>query len=195
MFRVSTTLIIRSTQNCNYSLRYWSYFLCSYRPPRWPSLATLNGVAAQKLWSVYNSASSLYMFRVSTTLIIRSTQNCNYSLRYWSYFLCSYLPPRWPSLATLNGVAAQKLWSVYITLQVHTTCFVFQTHPSSGVHRTVTTASGTVQLPPYSLATLEQGRCTKYITSTGGCSYSSVYSWWWVWLTPRTCRVNLQNNK
>ena len=26
--------------------------------------------------------SSLYMFRVSTTLIIRSTQNCNYSLRY-----------------------------------------------------------------------------------------------------------------
>jgi len=32
------------------------------------------------------------MFRVSTTPIIRSTQNCNYSLRYWSYFLCSYLP-------------------------------------------------------------------------------------------------------
>ena len=31
-------------------------------------------------------------------LIIRSTQNCNYSLRYWSYFLCSYLPPTWPSL-------------------------------------------------------------------------------------------------
>jgi len=43
------------------------------------------------------SASSLYMFRVSTTPIIRSTQNCNYSLRYWSYFLCSYLPPTWPS--------------------------------------------------------------------------------------------------
>jgi len=29
------------------------------------------------------------MFRVSTTTIIRRTQNCNYSLRYWSYFLCS----------------------------------------------------------------------------------------------------------
>jgi len=28
-------------------------------------------------------------FRVSTSSIIRSTQNCNYSLRYWSYFLCS----------------------------------------------------------------------------------------------------------
>jgi len=32
--------------------------------------------------SIYYSASSLYMFRVSTTPIIRSTQNCNYSLRY-----------------------------------------------------------------------------------------------------------------
>ena len=36
--------------------------------------------------SIYSSASSLYMFRVSTTPIISSTQNCNYSLRYWSYF-------------------------------------------------------------------------------------------------------------
>jgi len=41
--------------------------------------------------SVYYSASLLYTFRVSTTPIIRSTQNCNYSLRYWSYILCSYL--------------------------------------------------------------------------------------------------------
>jgi len=47
--------------------------------------------------SIYYSAISVYMFRVSTTPIIRSTQNCNYSLRYWSYFLCSYLPPTWPS--------------------------------------------------------------------------------------------------
>jgi hypothetical protein len=35
--------------------------------------------------SIYYSASSLYMFRVSTTLIIRSKQNCTYSLQYWSY--------------------------------------------------------------------------------------------------------------
>ena len=53
--------------------------------------------------SIYYSASSLYMFRVSTTPIIWSTQNCNYSLRYWSYFLCCYLLPTWPSLATLEG--------------------------------------------------------------------------------------------
>ena len=48
--------------------------------------------------SIYYSASSLYMFRVSNTPIIRSTQNCNYSLRY-----CSYLLPTWPSLVTLEG--------------------------------------------------------------------------------------------
>ena len=34
--------------------------------------------------SIYYSASSLYMFRVSAAPIVRSTQNCNYSLRYWS---------------------------------------------------------------------------------------------------------------
>jgi len=43
------------------------------------------------------------MFRVSATPIIRSTQNCNYSLRYLSSFSCSFLPPTWPSLATLEG--------------------------------------------------------------------------------------------
>jgi len=53
--------------------------------------------------SIYYSGSSLYMLRVSTTPIIRSTQNCNYSLRYWSYFLCGYLHPTWRSLATLEG--------------------------------------------------------------------------------------------
>ena len=47
--------------------------------------------------SSYYSASSLYIIRVSTTPVIRSTQNCNYSIRCWSYFLCSYLPPTWPS--------------------------------------------------------------------------------------------------
>jgi len=41
-----------------------------------------------------------------------------------------------------------------IILQVHCTCFRCQPHPSSGVHKTVTTASGTVQLPPSNVAKL-----------------------------------------
>jgi len=47
--------------------------------------------------------------------------------------------------------------------------------------KTVTTASGTaatsLQRGQASLATLEGGSCTKNMTSTGGCSYSFVYSW------------------
>jgi len=54
--------------------------------------------------SIYYSASSLYMFRGSTTPIIRSTQNCNYSLRYWSYFCAATSLQRGQaSLATLEG--------------------------------------------------------------------------------------------
>ena len=58
--------------------------------------------------------------------------------------------------------------SLFIILQVHSTCCGCQPHPSSGVHKTVTTASGTGQLlcgylPPTwpSLATLAGGSCTK----------------------------------
>ena len=48
--------------------------------------------------------------------------------------------------------------SLFIILQVHSTCFGCQPHPSSGVHKTLTTASGTghicVQLPPSNVAKL-----------------------------------------
>ena len=105
--------------------------------------------------SSYYSASSLYMFRVSTTPIIRSTQNCNYSLRYWSYFLfivpygcvCSIQFPfdffksenlfclfgvdefyvyvsmyHWSILITVQRDATQS--SLFIILQVLSTCSV-----------------------------------------------------------------------
>ena len=53
--------------------------------------------------SIYSSTSSLYMFRVSSTHIIRSTQNCNYSLWYWSYFFVQLPPSNLANLATLEG--------------------------------------------------------------------------------------------
>jgi len=61
--------------------------------------------------SIYYYASSLYMFRMSTTPIIRSTQNCNYSLRYCSATSIQrghgkLAWPRW------REVAAQKIWPV-----------------------------------------------------------------------------------
>ena len=46
--------------------------------------------------------------------------------------------------------------SLFIILQVHSTCFGCQQHPSSGVHETVITASGTghifLRLPPSNVA-------------------------------------------
>ena len=55
--------------------------------------------------SIYYSAISLYMFRVSTTPIIRSTQNCNYSLRYCA---ATYLQRDQASLAALEGGSCTK---------------------------------------------------------------------------------------
>ena len=65
-------------------------------------------------------------------------------------------------LITVQLDATQS--SLFIILQVHSTCSGCQTHPSSGVNKTVTTASGTVQLPPSNVATLEGGSCAKNMT-------------------------------
>jgi len=43
------------------------------------------------------------MFRVSTTPIIRVTQNCKYSLQYWSYLFVQLPPSNVVNLATLEG--------------------------------------------------------------------------------------------
>ena len=55
--------------------------------------------------SIYYSASSLYIFQVSTTPIIMSTQNCNYSLWYCATTSLQrgQAWPRW------REVAAQKI--------------------------------------------------------------------------------------
>ena len=48
---------------------------------------------------------------------------------------------RWSILIIAQRDATQN--SLFIILQVHSTCFGCQPHPSSGVHKTVTTASDT----------------------------------------------------
>jgi len=54
---------------------------------------------------IYYTASSLYMFLVSTTPVITSTQNCNYSLRYCAV---TSLQRAQASLATLEGGSCTK---------------------------------------------------------------------------------------
>jgi len=72
----------------------------------------------------------------------------------------------------------QQYAGIYL-LQNYSTCFECPSHPSSGVHKTVTAASGT-------------GCCSDTMTCTRGCNYSFIYSWWWVRWTPKTFRVILQ---
>jgi hypothetical protein len=87
---------------------------------------------------------------------------------------------RWSILINVQRDVTQS--SLFIILQAHSTCFECQPHPSAGVHKTVTTASGTgpatsLQRGQANLATLEGGSCTNNVTSAGGCSYSFVYFW------------------
>ena len=82
--------------------------------------------------------------------------------------------------------------SLFIILQVHSTCFGCLPHPSSGVHKTVTTASGTghilVQLPPSNVAKLAWPRCrevavvTVLCTPDDGCGWHPKHVEW-------TCRI------
>jgi len=118
MFRVSITPIIRSAQNCNYSLRYWSYLLCSYLLSTWPSLATLGG-------------------GICTVPEVVVTVLCTPDFTFYVYGSVH----RFSILITVQRDATQS--SLFIILQVHSTCFECQPHPSSGVHKTVTTASVT----------------------------------------------------
>ena len=89
-------------------------------------------------------------------------------------------------------------YAVIYVLQNHSTCFGCPSHPSSGVHKTVTAASGTGHITylrnnfPPTWPTLEEGCRSDTMTCTRGCSYSFMDSWWWVRWTPETCRVVLQ---
>ena len=73
---------------------------------------------------------------------------------------------RWSKLVTVQRDATQS--SLFIILQVQSACFGCQPHPSSRLHKTVTTTSVTgpwycIYLPPTwpTLGMLEGGSCTK----------------------------------
>ena len=76
----------------------------------------------------------------------------------------------------------QQYAGIYL-LQNYSTRFGSASHPLSGVHKNVTAASGTGHI------TYLCNNCSGTMTCTRGCSYSFMYSWWWVRWTPETCRV------
>ena len=98
----------------------------------------------------------------------------------------------------LRSNKMQQHAGIYL-LQNHSTCFGCPSHPSSGVHKTVTAASGAghsiwattfLQRGQGLLTACEQEHLL-LLTSCRGCSYSFMYSWWWVRGTPEACRVIL----
>jgi len=70
----------------------------------------------------------------------------------------------------------QQYADIYL-LQNYCTCFGCLPHPSSGVHQTVTAASGAVLIRPRWRRVVA---LTHDMTCTRSCSYSLMYSWWWV---------------
>ena len=106
---------------------------------------------------------------------------------------------RWSILIIVQRDATQS--SLFIILQVHSTCFGCQPHPSSGAHKTLTTASGTghifVQLLPSSVAKWPRWRAvaaqkkiwrlpeavvTVWCTPDDGCGWDPKHVEW-------TCRI------
>ena len=98
---------------------------------------------------------------------------------------------RWSILIIVQLDATQS--NLVIILQVHSTCFGWQPRPSSGIHKTVTTTSGTGHiflcsyLPPTwpSLATLEGGSytvpeavVTVLCTPDDGCGWNPKHVEW-----------------
>ena len=91
-----------------------------------------------------------------------------------------------------------KQYAGIYLLQNHSTCFRRPSHPSWGIHKSVTASSGTghsiwattfLQRDQIrtNLGTLEEGCCSYVMTCTRGCSFTFMYSWWWVRWTPKTC--------
>jgi len=73
---------------------------------------------------------------------------------------------RWSILIIVQPDATQS--SLFIILQVHFTCFGCQPHPSSGVHKTITTASGTCHI--FCAATSLQRGQANLVMLEGGSS-------------------------
>jgi len=74
-------------------------------------------------------------------------------------------------LITVQRHAKQS--SLFINLRVHSTCFGCQPHPSPGVHKTVTTASGIGQIF-CAAAYLQRGQAS--LATLEAYNYSFVYS-------------------
>ena len=116
------------------------------------SVASYIGFPSTSSISTFISFISLQHFSLRLQLLFNlevhiETRNLNtclqlYSSNSWLSFYVYGSVHRWSVLITVQRDATQS--SLFIILQVHSRCFGCQTHPSSGVHKTVTTASSSL---------------------------------------------------
>ena len=91
---------------------------------------------------------------------------------------------------TINQQDAAVRSQFYCTAGLLYMFWVLSTHIIRSTLNCIT-ASGTGHI----IVAATFGSCNDNMTCTGGCRYSLMYSWWWAWKAPETCRVTLQWNK
>ena len=142
LLRVIHTHTHTHTQKCtvrvSVSQFVWRLFLLSFE---WHSMSTRTDCHLPEL---VERLLAVPLWRPSDI----HTGKCNF---YKFYIYASVLPRSILIISQRNATQS----SLFIILKVHSTCFGCQSHPSLGVCRTVTTASGTVQLPPSNMAKVE----------------------------------------
>ena len=160
-----------------------------------PSLLTINLHSRVITSPTHNDAQqsfSVIMLVPSSTVY---TACCYIDTLHFTVF-STYILPVIPTINTdfvlrnikphilIRSNKVQQYAGIYL-LQNYSTCFGCPSHPSSGVHKTLTAASGTSHITYLSnslpqtwqnLATLEEGCCSDTMTCTRGCSYSFMYS-------------------
>jgi hypothetical protein len=101
-----------------------------------------------------------YMFRLVTSPIIRSTQNCNHNIWHWSNF---------------------GKYSVWSQLKMR------GTEPSV-LPSAIIRSRKVAQTGPYLSSLADFTHCIfQSLTSGRCCDYSYMCSWWWVELPPEIC--------
>jgi len=136
-------------------------------------LQAYNGTALSfYLWRWLPVISKNKVFIQNVILRQRTVIFCIITVIFYVYVYGSM--HRWSILIIFQRDATQS--SLFIILRVHSTCFGCQKHPSSGVHKTVTTASGTGHI--FCAGTsLQSGQVNLATLEAVSCNYRFVYSW------------------
>jgi len=118
-----------------------------------------------------------FVIKTNQIITLNLCSKCAKSLTINVSVYCVYgSVHRWSILIIVQRAATQS--SLFNILQVHCTCFGCQPHPSSRVHKTVTTASGTCRIF-CAAASLQHGQVR---TGVVGCGWRPKHAEW-------TCRI------